>query len=156
MCLTVCILVFVHVFCLTICIRMNGCVIFVSPWKAALVEELASAGEELLERELNGDCLKHSSRNELKQRNVVILPTLIHSPHIICLYTAWSVTNHGNDNENCFHTFFNTRRIPGLPIYSHHVTVFVVVGFAHFFWKQQEKRITLSGYITIKKNTQFL
>ncbi len=38
----------------------------VLPWKAALVEELASAGEELLERELKGDCLKHSSRNGLK------------------------------------------------------------------------------------------
>lgn len=36
------------------------------PWNAALADELASAGEELLERELKGDCLKHSSRNGLK------------------------------------------------------------------------------------------
>lgn len=47
------------------------CFACVLPWNAALVEELASAGEELLERELKGDCLKHSSRNGLKHRNMM-------------------------------------------------------------------------------------
>lgn len=42
----------------------------VSPLNGTLVEELASAGEVLLERELKGDCLKHSSRNGLKWRDM--------------------------------------------------------------------------------------
>lgn len=47
----------------TVCANTSASVL---PWNAALVEELASAGEELLERELKGDCLKHSSRNGLQ------------------------------------------------------------------------------------------
>lgn len=46
--------------------KKKSCACFL-PWNAALAEEPASAGEELLERELKGDCLKHSSRNGLKQ-----------------------------------------------------------------------------------------
>lgn len=63
------------------------------PWNAALVEELASAGEELLERELKGDCLKHSSRNGLegdawRQQLHRQLVTLTHSL-TRCKHSCW-------------------------------------------------------------------
>lgn len=62
--------------CVCVCVSTTRLEMFLScvracvlPWNAALVEELASAGEELLERELKGDCLKHSSKNGLKHRD---------------------------------------------------------------------------------------
>lgn len=85
-----------------------------------MAEEPASAGEELLERELKGDCLKHSSRKGLERNTHNNASSKTSSP----LKTEKKKTLPGSD----------------LPVYSYHATVFVVVGFADLFWKRQKQK----------------
>ena len=75
--------------CVCVCVRVCVCERereSFSPWRMALADELASAGEELLERELKGDCLNRSSRNGLRVESHTHTYTNPHQPlHIIAI-----------------------------------------------------------------------
>jgi len=119
--------------CAYLCASVSVCVcvcVCVLPWNSALAEELGSAGEELLERELKGDCLKHSSRNELKRDTKYEQLT-------------WQLNKKHIQKCRILHYYHNETNTEGTidsPVYSHHVTVFEVVGFADFFCKKKEKK----------------
>lgn len=133
------------------------------PWNAALVEELASAGEELLERELKGDCLKHSSRNGLRggdawrQQLHRQLVTLTHSL-TRCKRSCWlRVTPSPGTQYNKVSSAGGSGAW-GSPAYSHHVAVLVVVGFADFFWKTDKKinNNDVKSFIQVRSINQIL
>lgn len=63
------------------------------------MDELASAGEELLEPELKGDCLKHSSRNGLKHDTGELGRT---RPHVAKCYEAKTETRFKTSSTHLF------------------------------------------------------